>query len=56
MYKIAPVPGSFATVGIIGLFVSSMYIVKFSLTWAFAFSVVFAIMLVASLISMAYTD
>jgi hypothetical protein len=56
MYNVAPLPASFAVASILGLFVSSMWISKFSANWAFAFSIVFLILLVASLISMSYAE
>ena len=52
MPKIAPLKTSFLVLSMIGFLISALYIPKFSLTWAFAFGIVFTIMFVASLIAM----
>ena len=51
--KYAPLKGSFMAISIIGFFISVMYVADYSTTWAFAMGLVFVIMFVASLISMA---
>ncbi len=52
MARIAPLKTSFLMISMIGFLISSLYIPKFSLTWAFAFGLVFTLMFVASMISM----
>jgi len=52
MEKIAPLKTSFLVFSMIGFLVSSLYIPKFSRTWAFAFGLIFTLMFIASLISM----
>ncbi len=50
--KWAPLNVGFMATSIIGFFVSALYIQKFSVPMAIAFSVVFACMFLASMISM----
>jgi len=52
--KIAPLKTSFLTLSMIGFLVSVLYIPKISTTWAFAFGIIFTLMFVASMISMAW--
>ncbi|MCX6708901.1 MAG: hypothetical protein NTW67_04625 [Candidatus Woesearchaeota archaeon] len=49
---IAPLKTSFLAASMIGFLVSALYIPKFSITWAFAFGIIFTIMFIASMISM----
>ena len=51
-FEAAPLTSGFMLVGMIGLILSILYIPKFSIQWAFAFGLIFAMMLVASFISM----
>jgi uncharacterized protein YacL len=50
--KPAPLNASFMVTAILGLLISVVYVRKLSLTWAFAFSIVFIIMIISALISM----
>jgi len=52
MAQVAPLKTSFLVISMIGFLISSLYIPKFSLTWAFSFGLVFILMFVASMISM----
>ncbi len=52
MAQVAPLKTSFLVISMIGFLISSLYIPKFSLTWAFSFGLVFTLMFVASMISM----
>ncbi len=52
MERVAPLKTSFLTISMIGFLISALYIPKFSLTWAFAFGLVFTLMFVASMIAM----
>lgn len=51
---VAPLDASFMVTSMIGFTISALYISQFSRTWAFAFGALFAMMFVASLISMQY--
>jgi len=51
--EIAPLKASFMFTGILGFLISVIYLPKYSLNWAFAFGLVFFIMIIAALISMA---
>jgi len=50
--KIAPLPGSFMLTALVGLLLSIFFIWPLSATWGFTFTIFFAIMLVAAMISM----
>ncbi len=50
--KIVPLSTTFFLTSLIGFLVSIFYISTYSLTWAFAFALLFFIMLIASIISM----
>ena len=52
MARIAPLKTSFLAISMIGFLVSALYIPKFSITWAFAFGLIFTLMFVASMIAM----
>jgi len=54
-WRAAPLKSSFMLAGIIGFLISVIYIPKYSLNWAFAFGLVFLIMVVATLISMTHS-
>lgn len=51
-WRAAPLKSSFMLAGIIGFLISVIYIPKYSLNWAFAFGLVFLIMIIATLVSM----
>jgi membrane protein CcdC involved in cytochrome C biogenesis len=50
--KPAPLNTSFLITAIIGLVISFFYITQYSVSWAFAFGILFFVMLIASFISM----
>ena len=50
--KVAPLPSSFLLVSILGFIISAMYVYKVEKSFGFAFMLVFAIMFIASMISM----
>ncbi|MFW6230775.1 MAG: hypothetical protein ACOC32_02005 [Nanoarchaeota archaeon] len=52
--KIAPLPGSFFFTSIIGLYISLIYVMKRWPDFGFAFSVIFGVMFIASIISLTY--
>lgn len=52
MPKVAPLNSAFMLTAILGFLISVMYVRKLSVTWAFAFGIVFFLMIIASLISM----
>ncbi|MFH1052791.1 MAG: hypothetical protein V1740_00065 [Candidatus Woesearchaeota archaeon] len=54
--KIAPLPSTFMLTSMIGFFISVIWVEKYSLTFAFAFGLVFALMFISSLVSMTYAD
>jgi hypothetical protein len=51
-FKATPIKSSFFAASIIGLLVSIFYIPKYSIPWAYAFGILFLLMIIASLISM----
>lgn len=51
--KVAPLHASFMLAGILGFMISVIYLPKYSLNWAFAFGLVFFLMIIAALFSMA---
>lgn len=51
-FKAAPLPGSFFLTAILGILITLYYWNKISDDWAFAFILVFALMFIASMISM----
>lgn len=51
-FKPAPLSGSFMLFSMLGLLISTMYINKFSMPWAFAIGILSFCMLIASFISM----
>ncbi|MCD6589895.1 hypothetical protein J7K74_01770 [Candidatus Woesearchaeota archaeon] len=54
MRRIAYLPASFMLIGIIGFLISSLWIYPVSKPYGFAFSVVFAAMIGASIVSMTH--
>ncbi len=53
---IAPLPSSFMVTSMIGYLASVLLVYKYSPTWGFAFSLVFIMMFIASVISMTYSS
>lgn len=51
---VAPLKSTFMIAGIVGFFISAVYLLPRSKSWGFAFTLIFVIMIVASLISMTY--
>ena len=49
----APLPGSFMLISILGFLISVILILPKSLNWGIAFAIVFVMMFIASLISIA---
>ena len=49
----APLPGSFMLISILGFFISSILIFPKSFNWGIAFIIVFIMMFIASILSMA---
>lgn len=52
MKRFAPLSSSFMIVSIMGLLISLIWIWKFNSSWAFALTILFASMVIASLVSM----
>ena len=50
--KVAPLNSAFMLTAILGFLISVLYVRKLSVTWAFAFGLVFFLMIIAALISM----
>ena len=55
-YKIAPLSGTFMLTSMIGVLLSLFLMRRISLTWGFAFLLVFIVMFVASLMSIRYAN
>ncbi len=53
MFKVAPLSSSFMLVSIIGIIISTMFLSKLSLNWAFIVGFISICMFIASFISMA---
>ncbi len=51
--KVAPLPSSFLLISILGFIISAMYVYKVDRSFGFAFMFLFAVMFIASMISMA---
>ena len=51
-YPVVPLKSSFMVTSIVGFLISVYYVMSISKTWGFTFALFFAMMLVASLISM----
>ena len=54
MKNVAPLPSSFMLTGILGILISVFYLYPQSARWGFTLAAFFAIILIASLISMTY--
>jgi len=52
--KVAPLKGSFMLISILGFVISAIYVYDINPKFGFAFSLVFVLMFIASLISMTY--
>jgi len=52
--NVAPLKGGFMISSIVGLLISSIYVIPRNATWGFTFSILFVLMFVASVISMTY--
>lgn len=52
--QIAPLNSSFMLTAILGILISLVWVYPQAMSWGIAFTVVFALMLVASLLSMSY--
>ena len=52
MAKIAPLPGTFMLISIVGFLVGALYIAPRDTTWGMTFLILFATMFIASFISM----
>ena len=55
-FNIAPLSGGYMLTSMIGFLVSTFYVLPKSRTWGFTFLLFFALMFVASMISMTYAD
>lgn len=53
-FNVAPLSGGFMLTSLIGIMISLFYVFPNSYNWGFTFLLFFALMFVASLISMAY--
>lgn len=53
-YRVAPLPGTFMLTGMVGLVVCATYTIsgRLDMTWGITFSLVFALMFFAALLSM----
>lgn len=54
--RFAPIKGGFMATSIIGAMISIMYIYKQSPDWGIAFTLIFAVMFIASVVSMTVAD
>jgi hypothetical protein len=52
--NVAPLSGGYMITSIVGFIISAMYVYPKSERWGFTFAIFFALMFVASLISMTY--
>ena len=55
-FKVAPLPGTFMITSIVGFLVSAIWVLPRTPSYGFAFCLVFALMFIASIISMTYAD
>jgi hypothetical protein len=53
--RMAPLKGSFMITAIIGFAISALWVLKASVAWGATFMIFFAIMFIASLVSMTYS-
>jgi len=51
-FPVVPLSGTFMITAIVGFFVSMLFVWQISQTWAIAFMIFFAVMIIAALISM----
>jgi len=51
---VAPLTGGYMITSMVGFLISAMYVYDISARWGFTFSIFFALMFIASLISMTY--
>ena len=52
--NVAPLTGGYMITSMVGFFISAVYVFPRSYNWGVAFSIFFALMFVASMISMTY--
>lgn len=55
-FRAAPMPGAFMITSIVGFLFSAIWVFPRTASYGFAFCLVFALMFIASLISMTYAD
>ncbi|MBN2454436.1 hypothetical protein JXB11_02725 [Candidatus Woesearchaeota archaeon] len=57
VYRIAPLPGTFMLMSIMGFLISAVYTAsgRLDLSWGFSFAFVFALMFIASVLSITPT-
>ncbi len=55
-FKFAPLSGGYMATSILGIFISLMYVYQQSPDWGVAFTIVFAAMFVASIVSMTVAE
>jgi len=55
-FRFAPLSGAYMAVSMIGILVSLLYVTQESSDWGIAFTFVFGIMFVASMVSMTLSD
>ena len=55
-FKFAPLSGAYMAVSMLGILISLLYVSKESSVWGIAFTFVFGIMFVASMVSMTVAD
>ena len=55
-FKVAPLTGSFMIMAILGFIISTLYVYPRTASYGVSFAIVFALMFVASMISMSYAD
>mgnify|MGYP006284588031 CR=1 FL=1 len=55
-YKVAPLPGTFMLISMLGIFLSVIVIRSLSASYGLAFLVVFIVMFIASIMSTTYAD
>jgi hypothetical protein len=55
-WRAAPLKSSFMLAGMIGFLICVIYLPQYSLNWAFAFGLVFLLMIIATLVSMTKSE
>ena len=53
-FKVAPLSGGFMLTAVVGFAASVLFVYKISVSWGITFMIFFAIMFIASIISMTY--